>query len=310
MIWFRLYSEFRNDTKLATFTKSEKYDLIQLFCIASECEVRGFIDQHAEDLAAALGLDLETYEAFVDRLEKRQIVRRSGDGLTILQWPKRQYDKPSDAPERVAQRVAKYRENHRETPRETPRKHACNASVTPCNAIDTDTDTELDTESTHGVRESRAPAPENAIAQVESSPLFAAVLEVTNRAQDYRMGRVSPNWRMALFRVVGKLIDDGRTVADVTLYRANLPAFLNKAPPDVTPPQPNQILDNFDRVIAHRERKRNDTIPESVTARKLRAQYERREQRRAEFEASRKDGGSRDSGVLHGVHGRTRHGAA
>lgn len=136
MKWFKLHSEFSHDPKLATFSKVERCDLIDLLCLANESDQRGLVDLDKEDIAATLSLSLDEYEAFEDKLTRKGIVTRTDDGLAICNWEKRQYQKPSDAPERVAERVAKHRESIRNTD--------CNAYETPCNALDTDTDTETE----------------------------------------------------------------------------------------------------------------------------------------------------------------------
>jgi hypothetical protein len=165
MKWFKLHSEFSHDPKLATFSKAERCDLIDLLCLANESNQRGVIVLDNEDLAATLSLSIEEYEAFEDKLVRKGIVTRTDEGLSMSNWEKRQYEKPSATPERVAGRVAKHRESKR------------NANVTPSNAVDTDTDTDTDTEKNREENIAPVARDENATVVKPPDPLFNAIAE-------------------------------------------------------------------------------------------------------------------------------------
>ena len=110
MKWFRLYSEFANDPKLKTFSKSQRYDIICLLCMANESKDRGVIHEDAEDMAATLDMTDEEYQAFTAMLERKNILSFREDGaLVLVNFMKRQYDSPSDMPAETAKRKAKQR---------------------------------------------------------------------------------------------------------------------------------------------------------------------------------------------------------
>jgi hypothetical protein len=287
--------------QILELSDSEFRLIVSLWCVASTQEVPGTVPMTAAAIRRRILPDHETdaINAMLSHLADLNLISGSSGDYSIPRWDDHQYEYESWKPE--ARREQKRKERESKKGGGEGSDGGCRNDVASCRKTDTDTDTDLDTESTS--RESRAPAPEATVLSLESSPLFGAVLDLTGKTRDYRMGRISPNFRVALAKVVGKLEDDNRTVADIALYRDKLPAFLNKPPPEVTPPQPNQILDNFDRVIAHKERATNDTAT-SPTARKLGAIYDRQQRRRAEFESRQQNGGTGNAGVAHGVQGR------
>jgi hypothetical protein len=142
---------------------------------------------------------------------------------------------------------------------------------------------------------------------LEESPLFQPLLEITDRERDYRMGRCGGSWTVEMAKLISRLQQDGRTVDDVAVYRAKLPAFLNKSPPDVNPPQPKQIDQHFDRVIAFKERKDSNGTGTSPTARKLGAILDRQNARRAAAGIAPRgeDGGAGNASLVPRTHGRT-----
>jgi phage replication O-like protein O len=82
-----------------------------------------------------------------------------------------------------------------------------------------------------------------------SEELQAAILEATGKTTDWRMGTVSPKFRMGVTQLVAKLVRDERTARDVQVVRARLPAYLGRDPAGFTPPSPAQLLDLFDAVL-------------------------------------------------------------
>jgi hypothetical protein len=136
MEWLRLYSEARTDRKLQSLNDGQFRIWFNLLCFMGEQPHRGVVVGYDRELLAVevAGGDTDLLNETLDRLMKLRIVRIDGDDVTLLNFEKRQYDKPSDHPERVAARVRKHREKKR------------NADVTPCNALDTDSERDTDTE--------------------------------------------------------------------------------------------------------------------------------------------------------------------
>src|SRR5690242_4194494 len=136
MIWLRLYTEARNDAKLRILTDSEFRTWFNLLCLSSEQSDRGILQGFTEDLLAVevCNADSALLRVTLEKLERLRIASVSEDyTITFLNFTSRQYDKPSDRPTEVRKRVQKHREKHE--------NEQCNADVTPCNALDTDTDT-------------------------------------------------------------------------------------------------------------------------------------------------------------------------
>ena len=188
MKWFRLYSEFVNDPKLKTFSKSQRYDLVCLLCMANESDDRGVIHQDAEDMAATLEITEEEYAAFVAKLERKKVLFiRDDGGLVFTNWLKRQYDKPSDYPEATAARQQKRRTEAPENEPSEPAKPRGNApqsvtgdSVTPSSRAVTRchaTYEYSDSENTQRIQD----PPNPPVPKAQSGSSQAAVLEFAER---------------------------------------------------------------------------------------------------------------------------------
>lgn len=189
MKWFRLHSEFATDPKLKTFTKTQRYDLICLLCIANESKERGVINLDPEDIAATLDQDEAEYAAFIAKLSKKGILSQREDGAIVFtNWLTRQYDKLSDTPKESAARQQKRRVGAADSvTNEDNNKvsRGCHADVTRSHAIysDTDTDTYSDSDSEDKKREEKKgaeqkkdvpPAPSNQIILRATEPVHAA----------------------------------------------------------------------------------------------------------------------------------------
>lgn len=147
MDWMRMYHEARTDGKLAVLTDSEFRVWFNLLLYSSEQETRGTIDAgNRFRLAAEVARgDEALLDVTINKLIKLEILAPCADGdslLRFIQFRKRQYSKSSDEPEAVRERVRKYRERQRNAGNddENACNDECNASVTPSNALDTDTD--------------------------------------------------------------------------------------------------------------------------------------------------------------------------
>ena len=135
MRWFKLYTEAKNDAKLRSLTDSQHRVWFNLMCFAAEQEEeRGSVIGYDEDLLSVevAGGDTDLLKATIDKLQRLRIITIKDDGLTFINFIKRQYDKPSDYPEAVRERVSRHREKKR------------NADVTPCNATEEEVDTDTD----------------------------------------------------------------------------------------------------------------------------------------------------------------------
>ncbi|MGZ6362714.1 MAG: hypothetical protein ACXWP0_13635 [Ktedonobacterales bacterium] len=136
MKWLRLYSEARTDAKLESLPDDEFRVWHRLLCFANEQPQRGTLAHYTPRLLAvevARG-DVTLLQRTLTSLEELRIIEAGDDAYYFVHWQARQYDKPSATPERVAERVNAYRERQR------------NADVTPCNALEEDTEAETDPE--------------------------------------------------------------------------------------------------------------------------------------------------------------------
>lgn len=128
MNWFRLYLEARNDAKLRTLTDAEHRVWFNLMCYSAEQPTRGTIEgvtsrdkrDISPDVSSAVLLAIEVANGdtgllttTVEKLINLRIVAIDEDGLTFINFEKRQYDKPSDTPEKTRQRKAAQRERER-----------------------------------------------------------------------------------------------------------------------------------------------------------------------------------------------------
>jgi len=136
--WFRMWSEARNDKKLATLTDAEHRVWFNLLCYASDQKgSRGAILDYDRDLLAieVSNGDVDLLVDTLKKLDRLRIVRATVESeITFLHFEDRQYDKESDKPTAVRERVQRHRQKAKEAESETP----SNAGDTPCNAQDSD----------------------------------------------------------------------------------------------------------------------------------------------------------------------------
>ena len=114
MIWFKLYSEFRNDPKVKRLPITERYAFIILLCLASECDTRGIISGlDDDDIAFELEMQVEDWKTLKAKFKAKGFIDFTQSEVLIRNWDKRQYDKPSDHPEATKQRKRLQRERER-----------------------------------------------------------------------------------------------------------------------------------------------------------------------------------------------------
>lgn len=144
--WIRLYTEMLNDPKLKRLTAAEKWIWVGLLLMGGASCERGTllicegVPYTTQDLMSQLDLDInetDILEPALNKFQQLRMIETDPDGtIYILNFDKRQYDKPSNRPEAVNERVKRHRNK------------SCNANVTPlkrqCNNPDTDTDLDTD----------------------------------------------------------------------------------------------------------------------------------------------------------------------
>jgi len=120
--WLRLYSEARNDRKLASFTDAEFRVWFNLLCMAGESRQRGTVAYDDLDLLAleTANGDVELLAATLAKMTRLKMVSGDGQTITFLHWDDRQYDKPSDAPDATRERKQRSRDKARQGRDDTP----------------------------------------------------------------------------------------------------------------------------------------------------------------------------------------------
>lgn len=157
--WIRIYTETLHDPKLRRLPAVYKWIWVGLLLMAGASEERGVlrlcegVPYLPEDIADQLGLfdDEKTHvQPALEKFRQLRMIDIDDEGsIYILNFDKRQYDKPSDKPLAVKERVKK----HRDKKKESVTDNDCNANETPCNALDKDTDTEIDKENNNSSSE-------------------------------------------------------------------------------------------------------------------------------------------------------------
>mgnify|MGYP000848957835 CR=1 FL=1 len=140
--WFRMYHEARTDAKLRSLPDDEFRVWFNLLCMAAEQdEGRGSIDFSDPFILAVecAGGDEELLSRACHALSRLKIVTCDGVTLTFVNFPERQYDKPSDRPESTRTRKQRSRAKAQQSSQESDMSR----DVTPGHALDTDTDTEI-----------------------------------------------------------------------------------------------------------------------------------------------------------------------
>lgn len=86
-VWFRLHSEFAQNSKMAIFNKSQKYDVLCLMCLAVEQERRGSCSLTDAEIADALRVDDADAEQLIELMRRAEILLREDDGtLSFPGW--------------------------------------------------------------------------------------------------------------------------------------------------------------------------------------------------------------------------------
>jgi hypothetical protein len=135
--WFKLYIEIMDDPKLSYFTGDQFRILIYLMCLARESDEPGLIKLTPTEIAWRVRRPIEEVEDTIKICQQgaKPIIKLVDDGMILVKFLERQYEKPSDTPQATRERKQKQRD-----------KEKCHADVTPSHAIDTDTDTDQDTD--------------------------------------------------------------------------------------------------------------------------------------------------------------------
>lgn len=139
MDWVRLWHDMPNDPKWRAIARRSGEPITSVICVyvqmlvcASAANDRGNLDGwDDEDIAASLDLEPESVAAIRDAMEDKVVV-----GGRLTGWEKRQPKRNDDS----AARVKKHRENKRR--RHNPSDDV--AGVTPCNAPDAESDTDIE----------------------------------------------------------------------------------------------------------------------------------------------------------------------
>lgn len=129
--WFRLWHEIIYDPKIRRLPVPARWLWITLLCLASMSPRRGVIegfDETALRDAAAFGTDEKIdVQSALKTLAELRMIRRLKRGWRVVNFERRQYDKPSDRPNAVRKRVLRYRRNAMKRGRnanETPMRNA------------------------------------------------------------------------------------------------------------------------------------------------------------------------------------------
>lgn len=129
MKWFRVYSEIKDDPKMLEMDDHQRWLWICLMSLANDSELRGTIlNVRLRGLASSLRTTEDKLREALELYQELDMAEYDEDArtITLLNFVKRQYDKPSDTPEQTRERQRMSRQRH--------------ADVTPSHAIYSDTD--------------------------------------------------------------------------------------------------------------------------------------------------------------------------
>ena len=124
MPWLRLHTEIVDDPKLADFTGDEFRLWIYLIAMGRESTVPGTIGMAAAGIAWRVRRPLAEVEATIAKCEAKGMLESDTLTVRILNWDKRQYDKPSDKPQETAARQRKARDTKSNHAHVTPESRA------------------------------------------------------------------------------------------------------------------------------------------------------------------------------------------
>lgn len=148
MKWFRFYSEFVDDPKIAMMTDSDQLLWVKALCLASDSKLRGYITLSDDEICWKLRITIETWKHAVDKFRAKGMIEHTDKGYRITNWDKRQFSSDSST-----ERVKKHRQKKKEATQpekeqiqpettETSLKRFTNVFETPPDT-DPDTDTDL-----------------------------------------------------------------------------------------------------------------------------------------------------------------------
>jgi len=125
--WFKLYTEIIDDPKLSKFTGDQFRILVFLMCLARESDEPGLIQMDTTEIAWRVRRPIEEVESTIELCQQgpKPIIEAVENGLVVVKFLDRQYDKPSDQPQATRERKQKQRDKDR-----------CHAEVTPSHAIE------------------------------------------------------------------------------------------------------------------------------------------------------------------------------
>jgi hypothetical protein len=138
MKWFRFYSEFVDDPKIAMMSDSDQLLWVKALCLASDSLPRGEIRLTDEEICWKLRINPETWRHAIDKFRAKGMIEHIKGGYKITNWCKRQFESDN-----ASQRVAKHRANKGSNKQKQPCNVTSNVSVTPPEQIQiTDTESE------------------------------------------------------------------------------------------------------------------------------------------------------------------------
>ena len=130
MKWFRFYSEFMDDPKIAMMSDSDQLLWVKALCLASDSSTRGEICLTDEEICWKLRINPETWRHAIDKFRAKGIIEHIKGGYKITNWDKRQFESDN-----ASQRVSKHRGSKTSVKQKQPCNVTCNVTVTPSEQI-------------------------------------------------------------------------------------------------------------------------------------------------------------------------------
>lgn len=93
MKWFRFYSEFVDDPKIAMMSDTDQLIWVKALCLASADKQRGSITLSDEEIAWKLRIDLDRWKYALNRFYERGLIERFQGGYRITDWNENQRDR-------------------------------------------------------------------------------------------------------------------------------------------------------------------------------------------------------------------------
>lgn len=90
MKWFRFYSEFVDDPKVAMMSDSDQLLWVKALCLASESPCRGTILLSDDEIIWKLRISLEVWKHAIDKFRAKGMIEHCEGGYRIINWNKRQ----------------------------------------------------------------------------------------------------------------------------------------------------------------------------------------------------------------------------